>query len=224
MMGAKTPAARAVVEGMAGESTASAVCKPYASFRVVEPNARTKRRPRRSPKPVLMKARAKKVATTMSQMTSLVASGEALLERERAGRDGHGERHEGPGADGRGLDDEARDGGAEDGEEGPCLGGEHVGDGEEEAHGEADADGDRGVDVVHVVGVDGARGNAGVVVVARVGGEDDRGGGPGTSATLHRAASIGSRKADRRARAVRERRHVPRRADAGTDRRNRRDG
>ena len=66
--------ARAVVEGMPGESTASAVCKPYASFRVVEPNARTKRRPRRSPKPVLMKARAKKVATTMSQMTSLVSA------------------------------------------------------------------------------------------------------------------------------------------------------
>mmetsp|Transcript_35434 Transcript_35434/g.56982 ORF Transcript_35434/g.56982 Transcript_35434/m.56982 type:complete len:230 (+) Transcript_35434:1201-1890(+) len=74
MMGTNTPAARAVVDGIAGESTVSAACKPYAKDRVVLPNARTKSRPKRSPKPVLMKARAKNVATTMSQMTSLVSA------------------------------------------------------------------------------------------------------------------------------------------------------
>ena len=57
-----------------GSVPTSAACKPYAKDRVVLPNARTKSRPKRSPKPVLMKARAKNVATTMSQMTSFVSA------------------------------------------------------------------------------------------------------------------------------------------------------
>ena len=72
--GGETPAALAVVDGIAGDSTASAVCSPYASRSVVCPNALTKSSPSRSPNPVLMNARAKNVATTMSQMTSLVSA------------------------------------------------------------------------------------------------------------------------------------------------------
>ena len=72
--GTKTPAALAVVDGIAGDSAASAVCSPYASRSVVCPNALTKSSPSRSPNPVLMNARAKNVATTMSQMTSLVSA------------------------------------------------------------------------------------------------------------------------------------------------------
>jgi hypothetical protein len=52
-MGTNTPAARAVVDGIAGDKTVSAACKPYASDSVVLPKALTKSRPRRSPKPVL---------------------------------------------------------------------------------------------------------------------------------------------------------------------------
>ena len=72
-MGTKTPAARAVVDGIAGDRNASAVCNPYASFSVLLPNALTNSSPSLSPNPVLMNALAKNDATTMSQMTWLVS-------------------------------------------------------------------------------------------------------------------------------------------------------
>mmetsp|Transcript_185 Transcript_185/g.791 ORF Transcript_185/g.791 Transcript_185/m.791 type:complete len:235 (-) Transcript_185:475-1179(-) len=72
-IGTNTPAALAVVLGIAGDRTASADCNPYASLSVSLPKARTNNSPSLSPKPVLMNALAKNDATTMSQMTWLVS-------------------------------------------------------------------------------------------------------------------------------------------------------
>mmetsp|Transcript_35697 Transcript_35697/g.43048 ORF Transcript_35697/g.43048 Transcript_35697/m.43048 type:complete len:252 (+) Transcript_35697:1462-2217(+) len=78
MIGTNTPPARAVVEGIAGQIAISAAWRPYARERVFFPKSLTKKRARRSPKPVLTNARAKKVATTMSQITSLVRAAKAF--------------------------------------------------------------------------------------------------------------------------------------------------
>lgn len=55
MMGIKIPPARAVVEGIAGAMSASAMLSPYASPRVLLPKARTKSCATRSPNPVFSK-------------------------------------------------------------------------------------------------------------------------------------------------------------------------
>ena len=52
MMGMKMPPARAVVEGMAGASRASAAASPYASPKVLFPNHFTKMVATRRPRPV----------------------------------------------------------------------------------------------------------------------------------------------------------------------------
>ena len=55
MMGMKMPPALAVVEGMAGAIKPSAKARPYASPRVLLPNALTKSVATRSPSPVFSK-------------------------------------------------------------------------------------------------------------------------------------------------------------------------
>ncbi len=55
MMGMKMPPARAVVEGMAGASSASAMLSPYARPSVLAPHAATNMLATRSPRPVFWK-------------------------------------------------------------------------------------------------------------------------------------------------------------------------
>ena len=77
MIGRYTPPARAVVEGIAGASNASEMLRPYDRPSVDLPIVLTKNVATRSPSPVCTKPLAKKNASTMSQMTSLVIAEKA---------------------------------------------------------------------------------------------------------------------------------------------------
>jgi len=77
MIGTNIPPARAVVDGIAGDSSVSDMASPYPRPRLLLPNQLTNITATRLPSPVFSKPSAKKNEMTINQMTSFVKAAKA---------------------------------------------------------------------------------------------------------------------------------------------------